>query len=114
MVSLTVTPRELVILINDCLQAGLVPFVTSDPGIGKSAIFKQVARSHNLKVIDHRMSTSLPEDFSGLPRFIGENATFSPFDLFPINTTKVPDGFDGWMLFLDEFNSAEIDVQAAA
>src|SRR5690606_8713131 len=39
----------------------------------------------------------------------------APFaDLFPTEDTPVPEGFDGWGLFLDEFNSAPKGVQAAA
>lgn len=41
-----------------CLQAGLVPFVTGAPGIGKSQIIKEIAKEMNWKVIDHRLSTS--------------------------------------------------------
>lgn len=110
------SPRQLRTFISDCLQAGLVPFVQSSPGVGKSSIMKLVAKDHGLQVIDHRLSTSAPEDLSGLPRF-NENgqATFAPFaDLFPLAQTAVPRAKEGWMLFLDEFNSASKSVQAAA
>lgn len=33
---------------------------------------------------------------------------------FPIESDDVPEGFNGWLLFLDEFNSASPAVQAAA
>lgn len=110
------SPRQLRGFIADALQARLVPFVTSSPGMGKSAIMNLVGQDFNLKVIDHRLSTSAPEDLSGLPRF-DENgqARFAPFaDLFPLQNTPIPKGKDGWMLFLDEFNSAAKSVQAAA
>lgn len=35
-------------------------------------------------------------------------------DTFPIEGDPVPEGYNGWLLFLDEFNSAPPAVQAAA
>jgi hypothetical protein len=76
---------------------------------------KLVADDFNLKVIDHRLSTSAPEDLSGLPKFTENGAEFVPFrDLFPLEDTALPKKKDGWMLFLDEFNSGSKSVQAAA
>lgn len=109
-------PRKLRELMIDVIEAGLVPYVTSSPGMGKSAITHSVAGEFNLKMIDHRLSTSTPEDMTGLPRFNehGE-ATFAPFaELFPLDYTPLPDGKDGWMLFLDEFSSAPKSIQAPA
>lgn len=110
------TPRQCRSMIVDCLKAGLVPFVQSSPGMGKSALMRSVANQFMLHMIDHRLSTSAPEDLSGLPRF-DENghARFAPFaDLFPLMDSQVPDGKDGWMLFLDEANSGTKMVQAAS
>jgi len=117
----------------DCLYAGLVPFLQSSPGLGKSSIMKSIAKELNLKLIDHRLSTSAPEDLSGLPRFDDDGyAYFAPFaGLFPVVGTKMPvktpavfdehgkiikeaEYYDGWLVFLDEFNSATKLVQAAA
>lgn len=115
------SPRQVRKFVEECVYAGLVPFVQSSPGMGKSSIMRSVAHDLNLKLIDHRLSTSAPEDLSGLPRF-DENgrARFSPFaDLFPLENDPLPGGNDepthqGWMLFLDEFNSATKNVQAAS
>lgn len=97
------------------LQAGNVPFLTSSPGMGKSAIIRSVAEEFGMKLIDHRLSTSAPEDLSGLPFRNGDRAEFIPFaDLFPIEGDEVPEGYNGWLLFLDEFNSAKKEVVAAA
>ena len=129
------TPRQVRKFINEILQAGLVPFVQSSPGMGKSTIMRSVAAENNLKLIDHRLSTSAPEDLSGLPEFYNNDsgqrrARFVPFgDLFPLDGDDLPKKlikkstdngpdittpYDGWMLFLDEFNSASKSVQAAA
>jgi hypothetical protein len=98
------------------MYAGLVPYVHSSPGMGKSAIMASLAKELDLKLIDHRLSTSAPEDLSGLPRFREDGtAEFAPFaDLFPLTTTAMPEDKQGWMLFLDEFPSASKSVQAAA
>lgn len=128
-----VKPRQAKQFITDCIRAGLVPFIQSSPGVGKSAINKLIAEENNLMMIDHRLSTSAPEDLSGLPRFDEHGfARFAPFaDLFPLEGTPLPRKtapvyddkgnvikeatyYDGWMLFLDEFNSASKSVQAAA
>ncbi len=109
------TPRQTRGFILECMYAGLVPFVQSSPGMGKSTIVKSIAEEQRLKLIDHRLSTSAPEDLSGLPRFTPEGkATFAPFDMFPLDTMEIPAGHNGWILFLDEFNSAAKSVQAAA
>lgn len=110
------TPRKVKQFVTECLYAGLVPYVQSSPGMGKSTIMRNVAKDLQLKMIDHRLSTSAPEDLSGLPRFNEHGqAMFAPFaDLFPIEGTSLPEGKQGWMLFLDEFNAAAKSVQAAA
>ena len=105
--------------ILDCLQAGIVPFVTGSPGIGKSQIIKEIAKEMNWKVIDHRLSTSDVTDLLGLPHFVKkpngkEVATFAPFDIFPTELDQIPEGYAGTLIFLDEFNSASEEVQAAA
>lgn len=108
------TIRKVKQLVMEDIEVGLVAYLKSSPGIGKSAIVKAIAKQGNLKVIDHRLSTSAPEDMSGLPDMRGEKAVFKPFDYLPIESDKIPDGYAGWLLFLDEFNSANKTVQAAA
>lgn len=119
-VSQSCTVGQLPELIEDAVTAGLVPFIKSSPGVGKSSVVHQFAKKHNLKVIDHRMSTSTPEDLTGLPEFYtneqGERRSrFVPFgDLFPLENDPVPEGYDGWVIFLDEFNSAMRETIAAS
>lgn len=113
------TPRQVRAYTVDILQAGLVPFIQSSPGMGKSSIVNQISDDFGMELIDHRLSTSAPEDLSGLPDFYideagNRRATFSPFDLWPLRGQKVPDGKNGWLIFLDEANSATKLVQAAS
>lgn len=113
------TPRQVRKFIIECIQAGLVPFVQSSPGMGKSTIVREIGDGFDLAGIDHRLSTSDPTDINGFPHVVNGRATFIPFDLFPVRGTplpKNPDGSEkeGWLLFLDEMNAAPKSVQAAA
>ena len=119
------SPRQARKHIIECIEAKLVPFLQSSPGMGKSEITHSIASDFGLFLIDHRLSTSEPTDMTGLPRFRPDGmAEFAPFvDLFPLDGMPLPrhrleDGteeeMNGWMLFLDEFNSADRKVQAAA
>lgn len=123
-----VGPRQAREYIVDAVEAGLVPFVRSSPGCGKSSIMRSVGDEFGLKLVDHRLSTSAPEDLSGLPEFYDimgadnqpiRSARFVPFaDIFPVEGMALPkdsdgDDMEGWMLFFDEFNSGSKEVQAA-
>jgi len=97
-----------------CIKAGLVGFIKGSPGLGKSAIAREIAAEGHLELIDMRLSQCTPEDLSGLPMRMGDKAVFTPFDMFPLINTPIPNGKRGWLLFLDEFNSGAKSVQAAA
>lgn len=109
-------PRKVRKFLLRCIYAGLVANIIGSPAIGKSSIVRSVADELQLGMIDHRLSTSAPEDLSGLPHFDKNgHACFAPFaDLFPLEGAPLPEGKQGWLLFLDEFTSAHKDVQAAA
>ena len=116
---LTVTPKEAYNEIVHVISRGLVPFITSSPGLGKSSIIAQVARDHRLKLIDLRLSQMLPEDLNGLPMRKGDKASFTPFDTFPLEGEELPldengESLEGWFIFLDEMTSATKPLQAAA
>lgn len=97
-----------------CMQARLVPFIQSSPGLGKSSIVKQIANEYGLKLIDLRLSSLEPTDLVGLPWIQNGQAQFNPYSFFPLEDTPIPEGYEGFLLFLDEFNSASRSVQAAA
>lgn len=114
MTSLRSSVRQTRGFVAEILQAGLVPFVRSSPGMGKSALVRSIADEYGMVLIDIRLSTCAPEDLTGLPFFDNGIAKFMPFDIFPIEGTPLPEGKNGWLIFLDEFNSAPKSVQAAA
>lgn len=111
-------------MITACIKAGLVAMLAGSPGIGKSHIAYQIAKKYNLKVIDVRLSQADPTDLLGFPSIQGKKAGYVPMETFPIEGDKLPvdlnekgeiiHTYDGWLLFLDEFTSAAIAVQAAA
>lgn len=97
-----------------CIRAGLVPMIEGSPGIGKSGLVHAIAKQYNLKVIDLRLSQCDPTDLNGFPTAHGERASYLPMDTFPLEGDEVPEGYTGWLLFLDEITSAPRAVQAAA
>ena len=101
-------------MIKQILSVHLVPFLQGSPGIGKSAVINAVAKEAKLKVIDLRLSQCEPTDLLGLPVINGEKAKYKAFDTFPLKKDKVPNGYNGWLLFLDELNAAPRSVQVAA
>lgn len=96
------------------LKAKIVPFLKGPPAIGKSGIVRQIAKNNGLKVIDLRLSQCDPTDLLGFPSIQGKRAGYAPMETFPIQGDEIPEGYNGWLLFLDEFSSAPPAVQAAA
>jgi hypothetical protein len=101
-------------LISIVLMAKLVPMVHGSPAVGKSAIVRQIAKKYGLYLIDMRLSQCDPTDLLGFPRINNDRAGYVPMETFPIEGDTIPEGYNGWLLFLDEFNSAPTSVQAAA
>lgn len=110
----SLSPKQARSEILHCISTGLTPLLLSSPGLGKSSIVHQIARDYDLKIIDLRLSQCTPEDLQGYPMRSGHKATFTPFDVFPLLGEQLPDGHQGWLLFLDELTSAAKPVQAAA
>ena len=105
---------ELEECLTEDLKAGLTPMVSSSPGMGKSDIIRTIATKFKLKVIDFRVSQCEPVDMQGYPGVLDGRMTFHIPEYFPIEGDKIPDGYDGWLLFLDEFNSGNKQTEAAA
>ena len=96
------------------IKAHLVPMLVGSPGSGKSQIIHQIAKEYGLKVIDLRLSQCDPTDLLGFPLVTGKRAGYVPMETFPIEGDVIPAGYNGFLLFLDEFNAASPAVQAAA
>ena len=50
--------------VSSVLEAKLVPFITSSPGQGKSALVKDLADKYNMELIDIRLSMLEPSDIN--------------------------------------------------
>lgn len=110
------SPSEVYEFITRALSVKQVPYVAGPPAIGKSQIVAQVAKDANALMIDLRLSQILSEDMTGLPERDEKTgkAKYLPFETFPLEGDPIPDGYNGWMLFLDELSSATEEVLAAA
>lgn len=92
------------------IEADIPAFLWGAPGIGKSAIVKQIAGERDWNVIDFRASTRDPVALMGLPDIHGDTAKWKVPDEFPQVERDGPEG----ILFLDELNAAAPSMQAAA
>lgn len=103
-------------MVTDFIKANIVPMVHGSPGIGKSQIVAQIAKEYGLKLIDLRLSQCDPTDLAGFPQIdvARQKAGYLPMDTFPLEGETPPAGYNGWLLFFDEANSAPKAVQAAA
>lgn len=103
-------------MITAAIKANITPMLHGSPGIGKSDIYRQIADSYNLLVIDLRLSQCDPTDLSGFPQIdlARQKAGYVPMDTFPLEGEEPPPGYSGWLLFLDEANSCPKAVQAAS
>lgn len=98
------------------MKVGLVPFLRSSPGIGKSDMYASIAKRFKLKLVDIRLSQCDPTDLMGFPSICEKTnkASYTPMDTFPLATDEVPEGYNGWLILLDEFPHASPSVQRAA
>lgn len=113
---ITVNIKEAKSILIEAFKSKLVPMMVGSPAIGKSSIVHEIAKKYGLKLIDLRLSQCDPTDLLGFP-YIDQKrqkAMYMPMSTFPIKGDEIPEGFNGWLLFLDEFNSADRDVQKAS
>lgn len=109
-------------MVTHAIKAKVVPMIHGSPAIGKSGIVHQIAETYNLFLIDLRLSQCDPTDLLGFPQILAaiNRAGYTPMETFPIAGDAFPvnpktnQPYAGWLLFLDEFNSASVAVQAAA
>ncbi|MHA1341370.1 MAG: ATP-binding protein [Promethearchaeota archaeon] len=104
--------KEKIRILIDVLRNSDTPglFLWGPPGIGKSAIIKEIAEEENLNFIDLRLSLLDPIDLRGLPMidYSSNQAKWLPPDFLP------SEDMDPGILFLDELNAATPVVQASA
>lgn len=89
-----------------CIKANLATFIWGPPGVGKSEVVAQVAKSGGYKLTDVRAVLLDPVDLRGIPSIENGEAKWCP-------PSFLPKGKGKQMLFLDELNAAPLLVQAA-
>lgn len=115
-----INPTDTTKAVERALQAGLIPYVQGNPGIGKSVINHAICDRYNLKLIDFRLATADPTDMQGFPdKILGKNGksnrmAYAPPEDIPLEEDEVPQGYDGWYLFFDELSQAFPSIQNAA
>lgn len=94
--------------ITKCINVKQPLFLWGQPGVGKSAVTKQVAKHANLELVDLRLSLLDSVDLRGFPHMVSNRMHFAVPVFLPID----PDSTG--LLFLDEMNAAPPAVQSAA
>ena len=114
--NLSLSPSQLPQVLEDLALAGLVPFIKGDPGTSKSDSISQFADKNKLKLIDIRLSQIDPTELNGFPTLneARDRMSYAPLKMIPLDGDKIPTGYNGFILFFDEFNSGSNSVQAAA
>lgn len=107
MITPAIGTQELYKQLEVLLQTDTPVFIHGSPGIGKSYIVNDIAQSHNLELIDVRLSQLDAVDLRGIPTICNEQTKWMPPVFLP--TDEDSEG----ILFLDELNSAPLSVQAA-
>jgi len=111
---MNVTPVQCQTAIQRIIRAGRVPYIKGNPGICKSQLVDQFAKEHRLKVIAFHLAAADPTDLQGFPSAQAMRMSYLPPEDFPIVGDKIPDGYDGWMLFFDELSQAFPSIQNAS
>lgn len=100
-------------MISLCKKTGLPQvapiYITSKPGVGKSAIVRSLSEEFNIPLYDARLAQFAPEDLRGVPYpnvELKETEWFTP--------TFFPRKDELSILFLDELDKAKPSVQNAA
>jgi hypothetical protein len=101
------------------------PYIKGKPGVGKSAIMKQIADERDIGFIDLRLSQLESADLRGIPtpNYEAGSSEWLPPETIPFESfadMNIPGDDkgrkfrDGGILFMDEFNRARFDVIQAA
>lgn len=99
---------DLSMAIESLVEQRVPTFLWGAPGIGKSSIVKQIAKSRGVGFIDLRLALMDPTDLKGIPFYDKDSHTalWAPPAFLPREGEGI--------LFLDELNSAAPSVQASA
>jgi len=103
-------PSEVANHIQNSYKARTPLFIWGPPGVGKSDVMRQVAKTMKVNLIDQRLSQMDPTDLKGIPYV--DDAGYSRYAVPGFLPQVERDGEYGF-LFLDELNTAPQSMQAA-
>jgi hypothetical protein len=103
------TINEMIVFLGAAIAARLPVLITGAPGIGKSDIVDQAAKTASADVILSHPAVSDPTDAKGLPWVVDGSATFLPFG--ELQRAISADRPTVW--FLDDLGQATPAVQAS-
>lgn len=101
-------PSQVSEAVSSCITANQPLFIWGAPGVGKSAVIKQLAHKHGLSLVDLRLSLLDSVDLRGFPHLRDGRMHFATPIFLPTDADSTG------ILFLDEMNAGRPDVQAAA
>ena len=110
----SVNPDEAKKLIIKAMSAGIPTMCHGQPGVGKSSVYQSIANQLQLSFIDVRLSQTDPIDLNGMLMRAGDRGEYMPMKMWPLEGDAIPTGYKGFMILLDEINSAPLLTQAAA
>lgn len=110
----TVSPNKAKASIKHAIFKKRPIFLWGPPGIGKSDVVHQIAKSINAHVIDVRLSLWEPTDIKGIPYFDSNESKMVWAPPSELPDEAMASQHESIVLFLDEMNSAAPAVQAAA
>ena len=108
------TINEVIPRLRRAAKLKLPAFLWAGPGIGKSAIIRQIAKDAGGICYDIRLSQMTPSDLSGMPYYNKELGTMSWARPSLLPSKEEAAKYPLVVVFLDELNSAPPAVQAAA
>lgn len=110
--TITLTPKQLGILLKEFLKAGDPVMITGSPGVGKTDIVHDVCKMLDYDLIISHPVVDSPIDYKGLGFFnpTTNSAEFLPFG----NLKQLIDATKPTVFFMDDFGQATVAVQAAA
>jgi len=97
-----------------CIQAKVPVIIWGNPGEAKTATITALGRAWHHEVTTIIVSTRDATDFSGLPTESEGRQSHLPIGWALDANTATTRGFDGSIVFLDEFSTAEPRVRKAA
>ena len=107
-----VSKRNLVRMIKLTAENNAVPFLMGKPGIGKTAIIRQIAQELGWQLIDLRLSTMDETNMGEFP-YLNDQGDYKSVD-FAIPNWANQSNMQPTLIFFDELNRAPQNIIAAA